>query len=76
MNKKHHCRHCGHIFCGNWFAFAFAFYFFLCYLLTNLNNSTKRKLAILKFGIYHPVRVCNICFDKLFYDQTANQLTT
>lgn len=44
VNRKHHCRNCGGIFC---------------------NSCSSKKVAILKYGLTEPVRVCNSCFGKL-----------
>jgi len=44
VNRKHHCRNCGGIFC---------------------NQCSSKRIAILKYGVTEPVRVCNACFAKL-----------
>jgi alpha-tubulin suppressor-like RCC1 family protein len=42
--RRHHCRHCGGVFCS---------------------KCTGKTLALLKYLIADPVRVCNGCYAKL-----------
>jgi len=44
VNRKHHCRNCGGIYC---------------------NSCSSKKMAILKYGVIEPVRVCSACYSKL-----------
>eukprot|EP00455_Lapot_gusevi_P023616 TRINITY_DN2450_c0_g1_i3.p1 TRINITY_DN2450_c0_g1~~TRINITY_DN2450_c0_g1_i3.p1 ORF type:complete len:211 (-),score=54.32 TRINITY_DN2450_c0_g1_i3:103-735(-) len=44
LNRRHHCRNCGGIFCS---------------------GCSNKKIAILKYGLVEPVRVCTGCYNKL-----------
>jgi len=48
--RRHHCRHCGSVVCG---------------------QCSRNFVAIPKFGIDKPVRVCNGCHEALSWPSTA-----